>query len=313
MPLAANNSLPNVEMDEALAWCISVLGPARVLTDASKEHGGHESSTRRLQTASGFCYLKIHQAASAWHNEVHAYEQWAGAFGEFAPRLLAVRDEPPLALVVSELSGQIVEDLPLPPERQRSVWRAAGAALVALHALGSGECWGPCRRDGSCTEDHPQDAREHIARRFGGLIEKAVLGGNISRREEATVRAAYELVPAFEGERPTPCHRDYCAANWLVSPQGAWTGIIDFEFAYWDVRAVDFTRDPSWCWFRRPDLMEAFYEGYNHPFSLAWEQQLLVAHAEYALGAILWGHEFAFYIYEQEGRESLTHLAPLLK
>ncbi len=305
------------EVDEATAWCISVLGPVEVDADASKEHGGHESSTRRLRTAGGFCYLKLHRVAAAWHNEVHAYERWAGAFGPFAPRLLAVRDEPPLALVVSELPGQIVEDLPLDSEIERSIWRAAGAALPALHNLGPGECFGPCRRDGTCAEEHPQDAREYISQRFGSLIEKAVQGGYINDAELATVQAAYTLIPAFEGERPTPCHRDYCAANWLVSPEGAWSGIIDFEFAYWDVRAADFTRDPNWAWIRRPDLYQAFLEGYaaqgGSPFTPTVEQQLLVGHAEYALGAIVWGRDFAFYGFEQEGRDSLTHLALLLK
>ncbi len=310
-------TIPKAEMDEALAWCASVLGPVEVASDTSKEHGGHESSTRRLRTGAGFCYLKIHHAPAAWHNEVHAYEHWAGAFGAYAPRLLAVRDEPPLALVISELPGQIVEHLPLPPERQRSIWRAAGAALVDLHNLGSGDCFGPCHRDGACAEEYPRDARAYISQRFGDLIEKAIQGEYINREELEIVRSAYALVPACEGERPSPCHRDYCAANWLVSPEGVWAGIIDFEFASWDVRAADFTRDPDWNWVRRPDLVQSFIEGYNdragRSFTPIEEQQLLVAHAEYALGAVVWGRDFAFYGFEQEGHESLAHLVHLLK
>ncbi len=304
-------------MDEVLAWCASVLGPVKELADSSKTHGGHESSTRRLQTTGGFCYLKVHQNPASWHNEVHAYEQWAGAFGAFAPRLLAVRDQQPPALVVSELPGRILEDLPLPPERERAIWRAAGSALVALHKLGPGECFGPCFRDGSCAEAWPQDARDYVAQRYNALVEKAIQGGYINERELATVRAALSLAPAFEGERPLPCHRDYCAANWLVSPQGTWAGIIDFEFAYWDVRAADFARDPDWNWIRRPDMVEAFFEGYTaavgRSFTPAEEQQLLVERAEYALGAILWGRDFGFHIYEQEGHDALAHLATFLR
>jgi aminoglycoside phosphotransferase len=306
-------TIPKQEMDEALDWCVSVLGPVDVISDSSKEHGGHVSATHRLQTKDGFCYLKIHRTSPPWHNEVHAYEHWAGAFGRLAPRLLAVRDEPPLALLIDELPGQNVEDLPLTADRQRSIWQAAGAALVALHHLGPSDCFGPCWRDGTCAEEHPQDAQEYVSRRFSALIEKAIQGGYISPAELSTVRAAYALVPAFEGERPIPCHRDYCAANWLVSPEGALAGIIDFEFAYWDVRVADFARDPDWAWIRRPDLMEAFFDGYigngGRSFSRTTELQLLVARAEYALDAILWGHDFAFYGFEQEGREALSHLA----
>ena len=118
---------------------------------------------------------------------------------------------------------------------------------------------------------------------------------------------------ALEGERPVPCHRDYCAANWLVSEAGIWTGVIDFEFAYWDVRVADFSRDPDWAWIRRPDLFNAFFEGYGRALTPSESQQLLVAHAEYALGAILWGRDNAFYGFEREGRESLAHLATLLR
>jgi hypothetical protein len=83
------------EMDVALDWCASVLGPVQVMSDHSKAHGGHESSTHRIHVSTGYCYLKLHRTPAHWNNEVHAYERWAGAFGDFAPRLLAVRDEEP--------------------------------------------------------------------------------------------------------------------------------------------------------------------------------------------------------------------------
>ena len=57
--------------------------------------------------------------------------------------------------------------------------------------------------------------------------------------------------------------------------------------------------------------MEAFLQGYGRSFAPTEEQQLLVARAEYALSAILWGHDHAFYGFEREGREALAHLASL--
>ena len=246
------------EMTEALAWCTAALGLVDVTADHTKEHGGHESATCRIRTPAGFAYLKVHQTPSHWHNEVHAYECWARAFGDFTPRLLAVHDQDPLALVVSELPGQILEAARLSPAQERAVWRKAGAALSALHDLGPGACFGPCRRDGSCAEAWPADAREFVSRRFTGQIAQAVRAGYINDAELAVLQAACELMPTFDGERPTPCHRDYCAANWLVSPRGDWAGVIDFEFAYWDVRVADFSRDPDWAWMRRPDSTRRF-------------------------------------------------------
>jgi Ser/Thr protein kinase RdoA (MazF antagonist) len=152
------------------------------------------------------------------------------------------------------------------------------------------------------------DAREFVATRFEGQVDQAVRAGYLNNDELTTLQAAFKLIPAFEGERPTACHRDYCAANWLVSPQGAWGGVIDFEFAYWDVRVADFSRDPDWAWVRRPDLDEAFFEGYGRRFTSQEMQQLRVARAEYALSAILWGHENAFYGFEAEGRQALAKL-----
>ena len=138
-------------------------------------------------------------------------------------------------------------------------------------------------------------------------------GSYISRDELATLHAACERILAFEDEPAVPCHRDYCAANWLVDEQGSWAGVIDFEFAYWDVRVTDFSRDPDWAWIVRPDLAEAFLEGYGRPFTSAGEQQLLVTRANYALGAILWGRDHAFYGFAREGHAALAHLSALLR
>jgi aminoglycoside phosphotransferase len=306
------NKSPNTLMDEALVWCETVLGPVAVVSDHSKEHGGHESATCRLWTKTGTCYLKVHHTARHWHNEVHAYERWAPAFGGSAPKLLAVHPVEPLALVVGELPGRVVEGAGLAASQERSIWRDAGGALAVLHEWETGECFGPCYRDGTCVEQNPQDARAYVSHKFRKAIEQAVNAGLVGDGELTILEAAYDLVPAFEGEGPVPCHRDYCAPNWLVGEDGRWSGVIDFEFAYWDVRVADFSRDPNWSWIHRPDLVAAFFEGYGRALTSNEEQQLLVAHAEYALGAILWGHEHAFYGFEREGRESLAHLSRIL-
>ncbi len=46
-------TIPTAMMDDALHWCRSVVGPMTVLSDHSKTHGGHESTTCRLQTTDG--------------------------------------------------------------------------------------------------------------------------------------------------------------------------------------------------------------------------------------------------------------------
>ena len=292
-----------------LTWCREELDAVEIVSDHTREHGGHESSTRRLQIPTGYCYLKIHTSGSHWLSEVFGYEHWAPTFGNRAPRLLAVRDEQPLALVVSELPGQILENAHLDRGKERSAWKSAGAALVSLHEYGNGSHFGQPNRDGSFPDDAHTNAVEYISRRFKEQVARCVDAGYLTETELATIHAAYNLIPSYEGERPVACHRDYCAANWLVAADGTWSGVIDFEFAHWDVRVADFSRDPEWNWMVRPDLVDAFYKGYGQRPTGLQEQQLLVAYTEYAVGAILWGHYNAFYGFEQEGRNALARLA----
>src|SRR5262245_14830004 len=120
------------QMAELLNWCASVLGQFEIVSDHTREHPGLRAAANRLRTPSGYCYLKIHPDPAHWASEVHGYEQWAPAFGDFASRLLAVRDEEPLAVVISELPGQVLEERQLTASQEQAVWRAAGQALVAL-------------------------------------------------------------------------------------------------------------------------------------------------------------------------------------
>lgn len=298
-------------MEEILNWCASILGPFEMLSDHTRSHPGSRTALYRLRTPTGYCYLKTHRARSAWETEVHAYEQWAPAFGSFAPRLLAVRAEEPLALVISELPGQILAEVKLSPSQERAVWRAAGQALVNLHDLAVGPCFGPCRRDGACSGLPISDAQAYLLTEFEAWVNRGVRAGCLSEDELTLLNAVRDLIPAFAGEPPVPCHRDYGPDNWLVTDEGTWAGVIDFEFAYWDVRVADFTRYPNWEWIHRPDLLAAFHEGYGRSLTPQQEQQRLVAHALYALNAIVWGHENAYYGFAAEGHQALKHLAGL--
>jgi len=300
------------KITEVLSWCASELGPIEVVSDSSRKHAGLRAAAHRLRISSGGCYVKTHRDRSHWENEVHAYEQWAPAFGDFAPRLLAVRSEEPLALVISELPGKVMEEVQLTSSQARTAWHTAGQALAALHNLAVGEYFGPCRRDGSCAGNPVSDARQYVSASFDDLLERGLKGGFLSDDERAVVHAACALLPAFEGVRPVPCHRDYCPPNWLVSREGAWTGVIDFEFSGWDVPAADFTHYPNWDWIDHPDLAEAFFEGYGRSFTPREEQQRLLAHTQYTLGAIVWGMENSYFGFAADGRQALKYIGKLL-
>jgi Ser/Thr protein kinase RdoA (MazF antagonist) len=135
----------------------------------------------------------------------------------------------------------------------------------------------------------------------------------LTGEELTVVNAAIERLPVFAGERPVPCHRDYGPANWLVTPDGVWTGVIDYEFSHWDVRTADFARYPNWEWIDRPELIDAFFDGYGRTFTPDEDQQILVAKVLYALGAVVWGMENSYFGFAAEGRRALHSLEKRLK
>lgn len=301
------------ELAEALEWCASVVGPVEIASDGTREHPGLRAGAFRLRSEAGYCYLKLHRDRGHWQSETHAYERWAPAFGAHAPRLLAVRDEEPLALLIGELPGTVLEERQLPPRQERAVWRSAGEALAALHNLPTGDSFGPCGRDGASLGEPVRSAEAYVGRELDRWLELGLPRGFLSGEQLATAEAARALILAFAGERPTACHRDYCPANWLVTDEGAWSGVIDFEFAYWDVRVADFSRYPNWDWIGRPDLAKAFFTGYGRPLAAREEQQLLFAHVLYAVGAIVWGKDTGYLGYAGDGERALAYLTTRLR
>ena len=141
---------------------------------------------------------------------------------------------------------------------------------------------------------------------------EGVRSGYLSEEELAVVHTVKGLVSAFSGEPPVPCHRDYSPANWLVTADGVWAGVIDFEFAQLDVRVTDFSRYPNWEWIRRLELLVAFFDGYGRSLTPKEEQQQLVTRTSYALGTISWGREHSYDGFVEEGRQALRHVAGLL-
>jgi hypothetical protein len=301
------------EIDEALRWCASILGQVEVVADHSRAHAGQRAAAHRLRMQSGYCYLKLHHDPAHWDSEVYAYEHWAQAFGGKAPKLLGLRAEPPLALVISEIPGRVMEDVQLSPSQQQNVWRAAGQALINLHSLAVGTFFGACRRDGTCAGTPLYDAVDYVTMDFDDLVERSLRGNFLDHNELAIVQAARRLLPAFAGEQPLPIHRDYCPANWLVTSDGEWAGVIDFEFSAWDVRAADFSRYPSWDWISQPALTEAFFDGYGRSFTPEEKQQHLVARVQFALVAIVWGMENAYFGFAADGRQAMQQLGRLLR
>jgi len=292
-----------------LEWCSSIIGPCEIKTKDRSLH--QRSSVLRLQAKDKSFYLKLHKDPFYWAAEIHAYEQWVAAFGSLAPRLVALHEQEPLAVLITELPGRKMMGVQLTPHQERVAWHSAGEALLRLHTYAVGTFFGPCRRDGSCLDEPVSDPVAYLEAEFERLVASGRRANLLTQREAALVQAVRSDLGIFAGQRPVPCHRDYGPDNWLVTPEGTWAGLIDFEFSRWDLRMTDFSRYPNWEWMHRPDLLSAFFEGYGRSLTLAEQEQCLVTRTLYALGAVVWGNEYAFYGFEAEGRQALEHIAGL--
>lgn len=298
----------NAERERILEWCRREVGPFVIEHDGSSSH--RRSAVIRLRATLGLrYYAKIQHHKAFWHQEVHAYRNWAAVFGPHAPTLLAVHETEPLAILTTALAGRSIDQQLLSMAQEIKVWEDAGRFLPRLHDMAVGSFFGPCRSDGSSTSSAKVDAVEYMTAELESSAQGAAKVSRLDAAANAAIEAARERLPAFTGERPVPCHRDYGPANWLIGAEGTWMGVVDFEMSQWDVRASDFARYPNWEWVRRPDLVEALLAGYGRVLSDAEQQQLFCERVIYALTAIAWGIESKHELFAEEGRQALRHIA----
>lgn len=257
--------------DELRAWAEATVGPVTVAGEKSHSHGESRVWKLRSERDQTDYYLKSHRQAGKWRGEVNAYRAgWAASLGpNLAPRLLAYRDgdnERPRAVLLSALRGEVMEKVPVAAGAERAAWRKAGAALRRLHDGAANTWFGGCDESGASESATPETAPVRFV--AGGMDAYIARCKRVGGLDSDAINWARETLPGWADsltdETPVPCHRDYTPRNWLADPQsGAWTGVIDFEHARWDVRARDLARSFDHEFVARPDLKSAFFEGYD--------------------------------------------------
>lgn len=289
--------MARLDLIPLLPWAEGALdAPVVRVEDASWAHAA--SAVARLTTADGrVAYLKRHRQARKQRQERAALADWApGVPG--TPRLLAATDDPAPALLLSPVPGVLVVTAAPGTLDPRAVHAAAGAWLRLWHdqPFRDGDSVGP---------------RDALLERLDAWAERA--GAGLRPATVAAVRAG--LASLAEADlRRVPCHRDFGPRNWLwdaaAAPGGAAgaLGVIDFEHARPDVPWVDVVGLIDGAWRDRPELEEAFWDGYGRRPDAPDRATIGALRALHAVGTIAWARAHDDGPFEAAGRAALARL-----
>jgi Ser/Thr protein kinase RdoA (MazF antagonist) len=162
--------------------------------------------------------LKIAGSSAAFEAELHSYQYWSPALPGETARLVGA--SPGLrAILLSRLPGR-----PCSKPTLAACWHA-GHLLARMQAAVPPR---PCAH-GSFADVVAQDLAHWLA--AGADV--------LSARESAIGAEAAASLAAFDHASLVPCHGDFVPRNWLVTDDGQWVGLIDFEHSRYDAAEAD--------------------------------------------------------------------------
>jgi Ser/Thr protein kinase RdoA (MazF antagonist) len=210
-------------------------------------HQGHHGVPimRAVTTNHGEVIVKVHRNPQRHNQEIHAYRNWTAALGDLAPRLIAECPTPP-AIAITAVVGLPLSQQTLTPQQERDVYAQAGQLLRRLHAAA------PNKRDPSfCT---------FLAARGEHWLAQA--GTRLTPGHRTEIRAKLRKLACLPTITLMPCHLDFMPRN-LIRARGGTVRLIDFEHARYDLPTRDLVRLSTRVFPARPDLRDAFLNGYG--------------------------------------------------
>lgn len=237
-------------MNRLRDYACRIVGPCELLEDSSWRE--RRSVVLRLRDAGGAeWFLKCHRDRERFDAELMAYRTWVAALQGRAPRLHAF-DESLQVMILSALPGQPASwPAPQPgrPGTERpqegAVQRAAGVTLRRLH-------------DGQPAVPWPSFAADKI-QQFNDL--RPAVAALLTRCQLDAARTEVARLSGIPAPVQVPCHHDYTPRNWLVHGEAVY--VFDFEWSGPDAWVADLARLHLGIWPTRPDLQEAFLQGYG--------------------------------------------------
>lgn len=215
--------------------------------------------------------------------EIHARRHWARPWLETGSvgALLQASTEACI-LAVEHLPGLLVQDLPQ-AAGDPDTYRQAGRLLSAFHAQ-------------AATKD---DAYEATA--DAKALRWLTQDHRIPPATESRLRAAIASHDDDAAEL-VPTHGDWHTRNWLIDSDKV--AVIDLGRAEWRPAITDFARLARREWTGRPDLEEAFLEGYGPDPRRpgAWRATLL----REAVGTAVWAYQVGDLVFEEQGHRMIA-------
>lgn len=245
-----------------LSFVDTVLGPCTLVREHTWPHRGAAVFEVRDAKGRGW-FAKRHQCQDQYDRELSAYHRWVPALRPNAPTLRAHDDER-RTLVLSAVPGTSG------PEQSAGLYHAGGVLLRRLH-------------DAEEFAPEPDYAAVKAAELEGWLARS---GGLLDEEETAFVRSEVHCLERLPSPRTVPCHRDYGPRNWLLDGRNLY--VIDFEWARPDAWVTDLAKLFFGPWQGRPDLRDAFLDGYGRTLTAEDLAHLVHGHALTATWQLIW-------------------------
>jgi len=241
----------------------------------------------RISARSGEEYVvKKHADRDKHDREVHAYRHWTPALGSSAPQLVAA-DAQALTIVTTALDGR-----PHLGPLAAAAHHQAGTILRRFHDAES-----PCPLPGY--RDWLRERAAYWTARARPFMSAAELG---------SARAHLAALQQTVDPDGVPCHLDFQPRNWLLGPASEDLYLVDFEHARTDLPLRDLVRLRFRVWPARPDLKDAFLNGYGRDLTGSDTETLQHLGALDALTAVAKGHQNHDIQLVQYGHSTLRQL-----
>ncbi|MEM7165039.1 MAG: aminoglycoside phosphotransferase family protein [Planctomycetota bacterium] len=251
------------------------------------------------------CFLKQHSQPRKFVSELNCYQEILPALqrncpelGSCTPQLIGA-SAPLATLVIAACDGDVVATQTLADGDELECHRRAGAFCQAFHSLPHDDA-------------DPLPLADALMQRLNSWLEQG--RDVIAPADRLWAAEQFDAASWAHSTARVFCHRDYQPRNWLVAGSGdalQWH-CIDFEHTLPDCWLFDCIKLWDRSWRDKPDLRDAFFDGYGRALTAQEDEALLRLGILHAVSTLTWGHLHRDVEFERHGRSVFERLYRIL-